>query len=96
MVRPESPPRLLMRLCFLLPIACLLSAAALRAQDMAPPQVTSISVPSPVDVTNGPQNITVTLKITDDDSGFKDGFLKLSARIWAPYRFRFRQMPRSR
>jgi hypothetical protein len=62
----------------LIAAAVLCSAAPLLAVDTAPPQVTSITIaPASVDITAAPQTITVTLQITDDDSGFDFGNLNI-------------------
>ncbi len=66
-----------MKLCLLLVAACVLPAAGLLAQDTTAPEVSSISLSGPVDITAGPANLTVTLEITDDDTGFKRGTLYL-------------------
>lgn len=58
--------------------ALLWSAAPLLAVDTAPPQVTSISVaPGSIDITTSPQTLSVTVNITDDESGFDFGNLNL-------------------
>ncbi len=58
--------------------ACLLGAGSLLAVDTQPPAIASISVaPGSVDVTSSPQTVTVTLQITDDESGFSAGNLYL-------------------
>lgn len=62
----------------LIAAALLCSAASLLAVDTVPPQVTSISIPpAPVDITTAPQTVTVTIQITDDDSGLDFGNLNI-------------------
>jgi hypothetical protein len=56
----------------------LLCGAALHAEDTEPPVIASIAIsPDPVEVSSGPQSITVTLEITDNEDGFAQGFLYL-------------------
>lgn len=62
----------------LIAAALLCSAASLLAVDTVPPQVTSISIPpAPVDITAAPQTVTVTIQITDDESGLDFGNLNI-------------------
>ncbi len=53
-------------------------AAPLLAADNQAPVVTAVAIaPNAVDVTSASQTVTVTLTITDDESGFKGGSLYL-------------------
>ena len=60
-------------------LVCLLSPAARAQQDNSPPAVQSVSLgPPSVNVQYSSQTITVTLRITDDISGFAGGVLGLA------------------
>jgi hypothetical protein len=53
-------------------------AVPLLAADSQPPVVTAVALsPDPVDVTSASQTISVTITITDDDSGFQGGTINL-------------------
>ncbi len=56
----------------------LIGGARLLAADTEAPVITSIAIsPNSVEVSSGPQTITVTLQITDDEEGFAEGYLYL-------------------
>lgn len=56
----------------------LICGTGLFAADTQAPVIASIAIsPDPVEVSPGPQSLTVTLQITDDEDGFAQGYLYL-------------------
>ena len=69
--RTGEPSTAVFRVCLLVLLAWLVAPGILYAQtDTTPPKLLSLSIsPNTVNVTSGPQSVTITMEVTDDLSG---------------------------
>ena len=57
-------------------LACALVPAAAAAQDVTPPRLVEFAfAPDTIDVSGGPAQVTVAMRLTDDLAGFRYGYV---------------------
>ncbi len=86
-ISEPKPAISVLRICLFVLVVCLVAPVTLLAQtDTMPPVLINVDIsPNPVDVTGGPQTVTVTTNVTDDLSGTQQVFVTLQSPSTGQY-----------